>query len=309
MSNGDSVDQELLADGIISIKVNESGQEVDLLDESGSNSLAGSTSGASSTTPLRLEDTSNPLANGDNSSYLHIDNGVAPTTASSPGSRISLDGNGAGARSKTNVNGPSVPSRTKTGGGKRKATAGSVDDSSSATNGVVTQPGVGAPPDSTNTPPYDVQGATASGAVAAAAAGSAVDPNKTRDTISTNPLNSRVDDEPLPAGWELRFDQYGRRYYVDHTTKSTTWERPSNQPLPAGYEKWHVFSLKLFNLDYGFVSDGKCGEILAVGFIMSIIILVRRRGNDRRKICCRLIASGRAAVIKLCSNGSNASYT
>lgn len=27
---------------------------------------------------------------------------------------------------------------------------------------------------------------------------------------------------PLPPGWEVRFDQYGRRYYVDHTTKSTT---------------------------------------------------------------------------------------
>ena len=39
-------------------------------------------------------------------------------------------------------------------------------------------------------------------------------------------------EEPLPEGWELRFDQYGRKYYVDHTTKSTTWERPSSQPLP-----------------------------------------------------------------------------
>ncbi|KAF8366729.1 hypothetical protein PRIPAC_84558, partial [Pristionchus pacificus] len=37
-------------------------------------------------------------------------------------------------------------------------------------------------------------------------------------------------------GWEMRFDQYGRRYYVDHTTKSTTWERPSSQLLPQGWE-------------------------------------------------------------------------
>jgi hypothetical protein len=36
-------------------------------------------------------------------------------------------------------------------------------------------------------------------------------------------------EEPLPPGWEMRFDQYGRRYYVDHNTRSTTWERP--QPL------------------------------------------------------------------------------
>ena len=31
-----------------------------------------------------------------------------------------------------------------------------------------------------------------------------------------------------------RFDQYGRRYFVDHNSRSTTWERP--QPLPPGWE-------------------------------------------------------------------------
>ncbi|XP_058452659.1 E3 ubiquitin-protein ligase Su(dx) [Malaya genurostris] len=44
----------------------------------------------------------------------------------------------------------------------------------------------------------------------------------------------QVDDEPLPAGWEMRVDKYGRRYYVDHNTRSTYWEKP--QPLPAGWE-------------------------------------------------------------------------
>lgn len=43
-----------------------------------------------------------------------------------------------------------------------------------------------------------------------------------------------TDDEPLPAGWEIRFDQFGRRYYVDHNTRSTYWEKPT--PLPPGWE-------------------------------------------------------------------------
>lgn len=30
----------------------------------------------------------------------------------------------------------------------------------------------------------------------------------------------------LPAGWERREDNLGRTYYVDHTTRSTTWHRP-----------------------------------------------------------------------------------
>ena len=46
--------------------------------------------------------------------------------------------------------------------------------------------------------------------------------------------NSQVQEEPLPPGWEMRYDNYGRRYYVDHNNRCTTWERP--QPLPAGWE-------------------------------------------------------------------------
>lgn len=42
------------------------------------------------------------------------------------------------------------------------------------------------------------------------------------------------DDEELPSGWERRIDPYGRRYYVDHNTRSTYWEKPS--PLPPGWE-------------------------------------------------------------------------
>ncbi|KAH0552405.1 E3 ubiquitin-protein ligase Su(dx) [Cotesia glomerata] len=41
-------------------------------------------------------------------------------------------------------------------------------------------------------------------------------------------------EEPLPLGWDMRYDVYGRRYYVDHNTRSTSWERP--QPLPPGWE-------------------------------------------------------------------------
>ena len=31
----------------------------------------------------------------------------------------------------------------------------------------------------------------------------------------------------LPAGWERRVDNLGRTYYVDHNTRTTTWNRPS----------------------------------------------------------------------------------
>lgn len=36
---------------------------------------------------------------------------------------------------------------------------------------------------------------------------------------------------PLPAGWERRIDHLGRQYYVDHNTRTTTWNRPSDNQL------------------------------------------------------------------------------
>nr|CAD7399900.1 unnamed protein product [Timema poppensis] len=48
-------------------------------------------------------------------------------------------------------------------------------------------------------------------------------------------VESKHDGQPTKVGeWEMRYDVYGRRYYVDHNTRSTSWERP--QPLPVGWE-------------------------------------------------------------------------
>ena len=48
---------------------------------------------------------------------------------------------------------------------------------------------------------------------------------------NANSTNSGLE-EPLPPGWEKRIDPHGRPYYVDHNTRTTTWERPT--PLPQG---------------------------------------------------------------------------
>ncbi|KAM6494360.1 hypothetical protein JOM56_010721 [Amanita muscaria] len=45
-----------------------------------------------------------------------------------------------------------------------------------------------------------------------------------------------VNDIPLPAGWEERRTPEGRPYFVDHTTRTTTWRDPRqnvNRPPPA----------------------------------------------------------------------------
>lgn len=35
----------------------------------------------------------------------------------------------------------------------------------------------------------------------------------------------------LPEGWERRIDHLGRQYYVDHNTRTTTWNRPSDSTV------------------------------------------------------------------------------
>ncbi|XP_076358019.1 NEDD4-like E3 ubiquitin-protein ligase WWP2 isoform X1 [Tachypleus tridentatus] len=51
---------------------------------------------------------------------------------------------------------------------------------------------------------------------------------------SFGPGVSSNEEDPLPPGWEVRHTPEGLKYYVDHNTRSTTWERP--QPLPSGWE-------------------------------------------------------------------------
>ncbi|KAJ6652503.1 hypothetical protein lerEdw1_011473 [Lerista edwardsae] len=44
-------------------------------------------------------------------------------------------------------------------------------------------------------------------------------------------------DRPLPPGWEKRVDPRGRYYYVDHNTRTTTWQRPTAEYV-RNYEQW-----------------------------------------------------------------------
>lgn len=43
--------------------------------------------------------------------------------------------------------------------------------------------------------------------------------------------------QPLPPGWEIRRDGRGRIYYVDHNTRTTTWQRPNTERLQH-FQQW-----------------------------------------------------------------------
>ncbi|XP_024870767.1 E3 ubiquitin-protein ligase Su(dx) [Temnothorax curvispinosus] len=90
-----------------------------------------------------------------------------------------------------------------------------------------------APPDSRSSIPRIPQTAPSlsNQSVAAAVPGQSVTQPGSSVVLAEDISHS---EEPLPPGWEMRYDLYGRRYYVDHNTRSTSWERP--QPLPPGWE-------------------------------------------------------------------------
>jgi E3 ubiquitin-protein ligase NEDD4 len=75
------------------------------------------------------------------------------------------------------------------------------------------------------------QGPTPGRAPAAGSAGapmSAGQPNGVSQTRANGTFSTFEDAQGrLPAGWERREDNLGRTYYVDHNTRSTSWQRPT----------------------------------------------------------------------------------
>ncbi|KAF1769544.1 hypothetical protein GCK72_001361 [Caenorhabditis remanei] len=113
--------------------------------------------------------------------------------------------------------------RKRRSAGQRAETAVSASSEASTSNGVVPTASASSGGRRPATAKRDTLAVPANGVAGANTSGGGT-------TTGTTP------EEALPEGWEMRFDQYGRKYYVDHTTKSTTWERPSTQPLPQGWE-------------------------------------------------------------------------
>ncbi|KAL7754326.1 hypothetical protein RI367_000307 [Sorochytrium milnesiophthora] len=73
---------------------------------------------------------------------------------------------------------------------------------------------------------------SAAGVIApTAAAASTSNNNNNTDSRSSSAQSSTEDAQgPLPQGWERRVDHLGRAYYVDHNTRTTTWNRPAPAP-------------------------------------------------------------------------------
>ncbi|XP_059155940.1 E3 ubiquitin-protein ligase NEDD4-like isoform X2 [Physella acuta] len=56
-------------------------------------------------------------------------------------------------------------------------------------------------------------------------------------TVNEHETNQNLN-QPLPPGWEQQMDPSGKVYYVNHTTRTTQWNRPTeSSTLPPGWEE------------------------------------------------------------------------
>ncbi|KRZ55576.1 E3 ubiquitin-protein ligase NEDD4 [Trichinella nativa] len=53
---------------------------------------------------------------------------------------------------------------------------------------------------------------------------------------------------PLPSGWEERIDANGRTFYVNHTNRTTQWERPSNSKYGILFFLQNQFYMDLLHI-------------------------------------------------------------
>ncbi|KAH0821311.1 hypothetical protein GEV33_001480 [Tenebrio molitor] len=53
-------------------------------------------------------------------------------------------------------------------------------------------------------------------------------------------FSEQSDELPLPPGWSVDYTLRGRKYYIDHNTKTTHWSHPlEREGLPTGWQCVH----------------------------------------------------------------------
>ena len=59
-----------------------------------------------------------------------------------------------------------------------------------------------------------------------------------KSLLSSKLFSPAADDLPLPLGWTVGYTMRGRRYFIDHNTKTTHWSHPlEKEGLPSGWER------------------------------------------------------------------------
>jgi E3 ubiquitin-protein ligase NEDD4 len=95
---------------------------------------------------------------------------------------------------------------------------------------------------------------------------------------------------PLPSGWEMRLTSNGRVYFVDHNTRTTSWDDPrlpSNlEPNAPQYKRDYRRKVIYFYSQPAMkVREGKCEPKLRRSRVLddSFTAVMRMNGHDLKK--------------------------
>uniref|UniRef100_A0A6Q2Z295 E3 ubiquitin-protein ligase n=1 Tax=Esox lucius TaxID=8010 RepID=A0A6Q2Z295_ESOLU len=86
-------------------------------------------------------------------------------------------------------------------------------------------------------------------------------------------------ERPLPPGWEKRVDQRGRFYYVDHNTRTTTWQRPTAESV-RNYEQWQSQRSQLQGAMHQF-SQRFLYQVTHIHYFLCPLNALKRQDNGR----------------------------
>jgi uncharacterized protein YbdZ (MbtH family) len=71
-------------------------------------------------------------------------------------------------------------------------------------------------------------------------------------------FSEQSDELPLPPGWSVDYTLRGRKYYIDHNTKTTHWSHPlEREGLPTGWQCVHSPHYGIYYVKFvWFAGDG-----------------------------------------------------
>ncbi|KRT84918.1 hypothetical protein AMK59_419, partial [Oryctes borbonicus] len=56
-------------------------------------------------------------------------------------------------------------------------------------------------------------------------------PERTHRILTVAEIPGTEHEDPLPPSWEARMDSHGRVFYIDHATRTTSWQRPCSSSM------------------------------------------------------------------------------
>ena len=119
-----------------------------------------------------------------------------------------------------------------------------------------------------------------------------VDPrlaNAPRSVFSSTSTQTALNLGPLPSGWEMRMTSTERIYFVDHNTRTTSWDdprMPSNDPTAPQYKRDYRRKVVYFRSQPGMREvPGKCDIKIrrSMAFEDSFAAVMRSTREDMRR--------------------------